>query len=129
MAKVEIEWLEPPIEAFENNYKGRTIAALKTRPGQWARLKRDLFSTSAKNTWVKLGCQAVMHRTNPEKTPPRYDLYVRWPLPEAKPLGPAGKAAAEGKALIPPVAGYLASRAARGVPASGLPADGTVPGR
>jgi hypothetical protein len=120
MAAVAIEWKEPPIEAFENNYKGRTVAALKQRPGQWARLKKDQSSTSGKNVWVKLGCEALCHRTNPDQTPPRYDLYVRWPLPAAKPLGPAGQAAVAGKALIPPGSGsYLASRAARGVPPEG----------
>lgn len=136
MAAVEIEWAEPPAEAFSNSRNGLVIAALKQRVGQWARLKVGSKTSAPANTWKKLGCEAVAHRTNPGENPPTYDIYARWPEPKKVPT-PTQAAVASGHALQPApgalrpkasgpdpfgVGAYTAAqRAARGVPSTGLP--------
>lgn len=107
MATAEIEWAEPPAEAFQPTRNAVIVAALKQRPGVWARLKKSASSGSAAAQYKKLGLQVVIHRTNPGATPARYDVYGRWPATPQKPA-PAGAYKPE-------------ERAARGIPADGKP--------
>lgn len=105
---MELEWKEPPPEATIVGKNMAIVAALKQKPGVWARLKKNVSAGSAADQFKKLGVQVVVHRINPRERPARYDIYGRWP---AVPVRPA-----------PPGATYKPEdRAARGIPADGLP--------
>lgn len=91
---VEIKWQDPP---ERGSWIGGTltpiVAALKKNPGKWALVREKVSSSSAQTPWKKQGCEALVRRSNPGETPPRYDVYARWPE-TVKPL-PVGRAAVE----------------------------------
>ncbi len=107
---VEMIWKEPPPAV--SSEKAPILAELQKHPGRWALVQPERSSSSAAAPWQKLGCQAKAHRKNAGETPPKYDVYARWPELETpaaqKPASaPAGKEAVEkaiaaGTALKPP---------------------------
>jgi hypothetical protein len=138
MAVYNLEWQDPP--TADDLVVNMILAQLQNNPGKWARICRDRSQTALVAKWQKLGCDARHHRTNMGTTPARYDIYARWPLNKPatlpntlraevaqstaskQPPSEIKEAVAQGKALKPaPVApgGYLANRAARGVPEDG----------
>jgi hypothetical protein len=122
----EIEWKEPPA-TNRTAASDIILAELKKHPGVWARVGKDMSSTSCSGPWRKQGCEATISRTNPGEKKPKYDLYVRWPVPKIVPAAPArnlgAPAAAQAQAnrVHVPGNGYVADRAARGIPANGKP--------
>jgi hypothetical protein len=103
---------------------------------------KDRSGTTGQSGWIRQGCEAKAHRTNPGEKPPKYDIYVRWPelKTEARPLKDA---IAKGVAHTPPpplpkpkvtpidhgkierasheAEAFAAARAARGVGPDGKP--------
>lgn len=118
---VEIIWKEPPPAV--NSEKAAILAELQKHPGRWALLGKDKSSSAAADPWKKLGCEATYRRTNPGEKKPKYDVYARWPekpTPKASPVpAPAAVRTTGGGTTYDPGLG----RAARGVPADGLPVE------
>jgi hypothetical protein len=116
---VEILWQDPPPKVDSRH--AATLAALKANPGRWALLLADRTSSTAGTAWKKLGCEVEVSRKNPGETPPKYDVYARWPdspapkpAPLARPAGPDSLRAGPG--TYDPL-----GRDRRGVPSDGLP--------
>ncbi|WP_315913601.1 hypothetical protein [Arthrobacter sp. lap29] len=70
--ELEIDWREPPLSG---EAKLQTI--LKHHAGRWARVKKNMASSTASSAWRKAGFQTEVHPV--EGTPKRYDIYARWP--------------------------------------------------
>lgn len=135
----ELEWRDPPTPAAAA-YEP-ILRELRARPGKWARVQKDRSTSNGAASWAKLGCEAKAIRANPGEKPPRYDIYVRWPaLPQPEPKRPSEgtvKAVTNGTAVVqrPPLPSpgsistntererFAAARAARGVPADGIPVE------
>lgn len=112
----EVVWKEPPTPAGPRD---KLLKQLQARPGAWGMVQAGEPNSSAVTVWKKLGVEAKS-----VKEDGAYNIYARWP---------AAKAAKEGVPVAVPRpslptpggspvngGGYLASRAARGVPADGV---------
>lgn len=122
---VEMIWKEPPPAVSAE--KAAILTELRNHPGRWALVQQDRSSSSAAAPWQKLGCESKAARKNPGEAPAKYDVYARWP--EAKRtaakefsaggVNPVAPRPAVGGGTYDPGAG----RAARGIPADGLPVE------
>lgn len=76
--KMEIDWREPPLSGEE---KLREV--MKHHSGRWARVKKDMASSTASSAWRKHGFNVQVHPA--ESDPKKFDIYARWP--ESSTLG------------------------------------------
>lgn len=115
---VEIVWKEPP-PAVSSKYAA-VLGELRKNPGRWALVVPAATSSGAYTAWKKLGCETRTARVNPGESKPRYEIYARWPEPREGSNGPKPAVVRPaGAGAYDPGLG----RAARGVPADGLPVE------
>lgn len=75
-----MKWQEPPLST-----RGRAgsmqieqdVTELRANPGRWA-IVRSRVTAEVARSYRKRGCEAVT-RSLPGTTPPRFDIYARWP--------------------------------------------------
>lgn len=70
--KLEIDWREPPLSGEE-----QLREVLKHHAGRWARIKKDMASSTASSAWRKHGFSVQVHPA--ESDPKKFDIYARWP--------------------------------------------------
>lgn len=86
-----LEWKAPPAE--DRTPRGKhdvVIEQLKARPGQWARVMKDMASSGAQEPWKRRGCEVATRRAESGKYK-RRDIYARWPESGAAPVIDAEK--------------------------------------
>lgn len=136
----DLQWEEPPAEALasatvDNTFYGRMAAALRARPGEWAKIPREYASEdSAKNTMsrIKNGRMAGINKGEIDAVHHEKSIWVRAVPKSAKPgdeAQPSGPRLVQAQAVRPANNGVSAAiRAwAKSNDYPDLPAQGRLP--
>ena len=74
-----VEWVDgpPEVEQIHNERIRELLPELIARPGEWAIVETGRKWHSARQAWVRKGCQASARR----EADGTYTIYARWPPP------------------------------------------------
>ena len=75
-----VEWVDPPARraGMGTLFTPEVIAALKSRPGEWACIRRSASTASGASTYVKRNPQFEARSVTVSRDPLRHDLYARY---------------------------------------------------